>query len=29
MWHFSFACCPNQDVQPSVIRPYPLVGTSD
>jgi hypothetical protein len=28
--HFSTACCPEfQHVQPSVIRPYPLVGTSD
>jgi hypothetical protein len=27
LFHFSTACCPEfQHVQPSVIRPYPLVG---
>jgi hypothetical protein len=30
LFHFSIACCQEfQHVQPSVIRPYPLVGTSD
>jgi hypothetical protein len=30
LFHFSTACCPEfQHVQPLVIRPYPLVGTSD
>jgi hypothetical protein len=30
LFHFSTTCCPEfHHVQPSVIRPYPLVGTSD